>query len=150
MSTPDYAIEAIGLEKTYGASGKLPEMKALKGIDLKVPRGSIFGLLGPNGAGKSTFINILAGLVTKTGGTAKIWGLDINDHPRSSRAASSVSAGSVSIPLWSMTGPNGSQRATGSPVIELRTGPVTTGTTSSASSTPAMIRRSSAVAGAMP
>ncbi len=90
MSTPEYAIEAIGLEKTYRASGKLPEMKALKGIDLKVPRGSIFGLLGPNGAGKSTFINTLAGLVTKTGGTAKIWGLDINDHPRSSRAAIGV------------------------------------------------------------
>ena len=90
MSTPDYAIEAIGLEKTYRASGKLPEMRALKGIDLKIERGSIFGLLGPNGAGKSTFINILAGLVTKTGGTAKIWGLDIDDHPRSSRAAIGV------------------------------------------------------------
>lgn len=90
MSTPDYAIEAIGLEKTYRASGKLPEMRALKGIDLKVPRGSIFGLLGPNGAGKSTFINILAGLVTKTGGMAKIWGLDIDQHPRSSRAAIGV------------------------------------------------------------
>ncbi|MDG1826064.1 MAG: ABC transporter ATP-binding protein [Henriciella sp.] len=87
---PDYAIEAIGLEKTYRASGKLPEMKALKGIDLKIKRGSIFGLLGPNGAGKSTFINILAGLVTKTGGTAKIWGLDIEKHPRSSRAAIGV------------------------------------------------------------
>lgn len=87
---PDYAIEAIGLEKTYKASGKLPEMKALKGIDLKIKRGSIFGLLGPNGAGKSTFINILAGLVTKTGGTAKIWGLDIEKHPRSSRAAIGV------------------------------------------------------------
>ena len=90
MSTPDYAIEAIGLEKTYRASGKLPEMRALKGIDLKIERGSIFGLLGPNGAGKSTFINILAGLVTKTGGTAKIWGLDINEHPRASRAAIGV------------------------------------------------------------
>ncbi|MEL6725011.1 MAG: ABC transporter ATP-binding protein [Pseudomonadota bacterium] len=90
MSLPDYAIEAIGLEKTYRASGKLPEMRALKGIDLKIERGSIFGLLGPNGAGKSTFINILAGLVTKTGGTAKIWGLDINQHPRSSRAAIGV------------------------------------------------------------
>ena len=90
MSTPDYAIEAIGLEKTYRASGKLPEMQALKGIDLKIERGSIFGLLGPNGAGKSTFINILAGLVTKTGGTAKIWGLDIDEHPRSSRAAIGV------------------------------------------------------------
>lgn len=90
MSIPDYAIEAIGLEKTYSASGKLPEMRALKGIDLKIRRGSIFGLLGPNGAGKSTFINILAGLVTKTGGTAKIWGLDIDQHPRSSRAAIGV------------------------------------------------------------
>lgn len=89
-TVPDYAIEAIGLEKTYRASGKLPEMKALKGIDLKIKRGSIFGLLGPNGAGKSTFINILAGLVTKTGGTAKIWGLDIEKHPRSSRAAIGV------------------------------------------------------------
>ena len=90
MSTPDYAIEAIGLEKTYRASGKLPEMRALKGIDLKIERGSIFGLLGPTGAGKSTFINILAGLVTKTGGTAKIWWLDIDEHPRSSRAAIGV------------------------------------------------------------
>lgn len=90
MSAPDYAIEVIGLEKTYKASGKLPEMRALKGIDLKIERGSIFGLLGPNGAGKSTFINILAGLVTKTAGTARIWGLDIDQHPRSSRAAIGV------------------------------------------------------------
>ena len=90
MTLPDFAIEAIGLEKTYRASGKLPEMRALKGIDLKIKRGSIFGLLGPNGAGKSTFINILAGLVTKTAGTAKIWGLDTQTHPRSSRAAIGV------------------------------------------------------------
>ena len=47
MSTPDYAIEAIGLEKTYRASGKLPEMRALKGIALKIERATIFGLLGP-------------------------------------------------------------------------------------------------------
>ncbi|MEC7291279.1 MAG: ABC transporter ATP-binding protein [Pseudomonadota bacterium] len=90
MTSPDYAIEAIGLEKIYKASGKLPEMRALKGIDLKIKRGSIFGLLGPNGAGKSTFINILAGLVTKTAGTARIWGLDVDRHPRSSRAAIGV------------------------------------------------------------
>lgn len=90
MSAPEYAIEAKGLEKTYRASGKMPEKRALKGIDLKIKRGSIFGLLGPNGAGKSTFINILAGLVTKTGGEAKIWGLDIDQHPRSSRAAIGV------------------------------------------------------------
>ena len=65
---PDLAIEATGLTKTYAASKKMPAKQALKGIDLAIARGSIFGLLGPNGAGKSTFINILAGLVNKTSG----------------------------------------------------------------------------------
>ena len=74
------AISIRGLEKTY-AGGK----RALKGIDLEIPRGSIFGLLGPNGAGKSTLINILAGLVNKTGGTASIWGFDIDEHPRNAK-----------------------------------------------------------------
>jgi ABC-2 type transport system ATP-binding protein len=87
---PDYAIEAISLEKTYRASGKMPEKRALTGIDLKIPRGSIFGLLGPNGAGKSTFINILAGLVMKTAGTVRIWGMDIDEAPRAARAAIGV------------------------------------------------------------
>ena len=90
MALPDNAIEVTGLEKVYAASGKMPEKRALKGIDLSVPRGSIFGLLGPNGAGKSTFINILAGLVNKTGGKAVIWGMDIDEHPRDSRAAIGV------------------------------------------------------------
>tara|TARA_B100000678_G_scaffold57471_1_gene46253 strand:- start:139 stop:1095 length:957 start_codon:yes stop_codon:yes gene_type:complete len=89
-NVPEFAIEAIGLEKTYKASGKLPAKQALKGIDLKIPSGSIFGLLGPNGAGKSTFINILSGLVTKTGGKARIWGTDIDQAPRSARAAIGV------------------------------------------------------------
>lgn len=87
---PDYAIEAEGLKKTYPATKTAPAMEALKGIDLKVPRGSIFGLLGPNGAGKSTFINILAGMTRKTGGTARIWGRDIDERPRDARAAIGV------------------------------------------------------------
>jgi ABC-2 type transport system ATP-binding protein len=87
---PDYAIQAVGLTKTYAASRKQPAKQALKGVDLAIPRGSIFGLLGPNGAGKSTFINILAGLVNKTGGSAKIWGIDIDTHPREARAALGV------------------------------------------------------------
>ena len=68
----------------------LPAKEALKGVDLQIPRGSIFGLLGPNGAGKSTFINIFAGLVTKSAGTAKIWGVDIDKDPRRARAAIGV------------------------------------------------------------
>jgi ABC-2 type transport system ATP-binding protein len=59
-------------------------------VDLAVPRGSIFGLLGPNGAGKSTFINIFAGLVTKTAGSAQIWGVDIDKRPREARACIGV------------------------------------------------------------
>ena len=87
---PDYAIEAQGLKKTYPAAKSAPAKHALKGVDLAVPRGSIFGLLGPNGAGKSTLINILAGLVTKTAGTAKIWGVDIDRKPREARAGIGV------------------------------------------------------------
>ena len=90
MDLPDYAIEATGLVKTYAATKTTPEKTALNGIDLKIPRGSIFGLLGPNGAGKSTFINILAGLVRKTGGRARIWDVDIDQHPRTARSAIGV------------------------------------------------------------
>ena len=89
-SLPDYAIEAEGLVKTYPATKTTTEMRALKGVDLKVPRGSIFGLLGPNGAGKSTFINILAGLSKKTSGTVRLWGRDIDERPRDARAAIGV------------------------------------------------------------
>ncbi|EIE51832.1 multidrug ABC transporter ATP-binding protein [Salipiger aestuarii] len=79
------AIRIEALRKTY-AGGK----EALKGIDLTIPTGSIFGLLGPNGAGKSTLINILAGLVNKTSGKVDIWGWDQDRNPRQSRAAIGV------------------------------------------------------------
>lgn len=84
---PQYAIEAKGLDKTYRAQGKGKPMHALKGVDLAIPRGSFFGLLGPNGAGKSTFINILGGLVVKSGGSASIWGHDIDTDPMNARGA---------------------------------------------------------------
>ena len=76
------AIEITDLAKTY-AGGK----RALDGVSLSVPQGSIFGLLGPNGAGKSTMINILAGMVKKTSGTARIWGFDIDENPRNAKAS---------------------------------------------------------------
>lgn len=81
----DAAIEIRTLEKVYKGHKGAPDKHALKGIDLDVPRGSIFGLLGPNGAGKSTCINILAGLVNKTAGDVRIWGFDIDRHPRNAR-----------------------------------------------------------------
>ncbi len=90
MSPARSAISARGLRKVYAATKKAPAKEALKGIDLDIPVGSIFGLLGPNGAGKSTFINILAGLVTKTAGTVTIWGFDIDKNPRQSRASIGV------------------------------------------------------------
>jgi ABC-2 type transport system ATP-binding protein len=83
------AIRIEGLEKTYrpaGPKGKpgVPK-RALDGVSFDVPRGQIFGLLGPNGAGKSTLINILAGMVTKSGGRAEIWGFDIDRNPRNAK-----------------------------------------------------------------
>ncbi len=80
------AIEIEDLRKTYARG----QQEALKGIDLAIPKGSIFGLLGPNGAGKSTLINILAGLVLKTSGRVRIWGFDQDVNPRQSRAAIGV------------------------------------------------------------
>ncbi len=87
---PALAIELKGLEKVYAAQHGQEAKRALDGIDLEVPRGSFFGLLGPNGAGKSTLINILAGLVVKSGGTARILGIDIDAHPRRARLAIGV------------------------------------------------------------
>jgi ABC-2 type transport system ATP-binding protein len=84
---PEYAVEVSGLVKTYGGRKGATPVKALKGIDLKIPRGSLFGLLGPNGAGKSTLINILAGLVIKSEGSAKIWGYDLDRDERQARAS---------------------------------------------------------------
>lgn len=80
------AIDIKGLKKVYRGRGGADDKVALKGIDLEIPRGSMFGLLGPNGAGKSTTINILAGLVNKTEGQASIWGFDIDQNPRNARA----------------------------------------------------------------
>jgi len=83
------AVEIRGLRKTY-QDKKGGAKEALKGIDLTVPRGSFFALLGPNGAGKSTIINILAGLVLKTSGEAKICGYDIERDMRNARLSIGV------------------------------------------------------------
>ncbi len=74
MTTPrssEIAIEATGLTKHFG------ETKAVDGVDLQVPTGTVFGLLGPNGAGKTTIIRMLATLLRPTAGSARVFGHDI-------------------------------------------------------------------------
>ena len=65
------AIVAEGLEKSYG------KVRALCGLDLRVPQGTVLGLLGPNGAGKTTAVRILTTLLPPDGGTASVAGLDV-------------------------------------------------------------------------
>ena len=68
-----YALSVHGLTKTYRNG-----VEALKGVDLEVETGDFFALLGPNGAGKTTLIGITTSLVTKSGGTVKVFGHDID------------------------------------------------------------------------
>ena len=87
---PKFAVETSVLSKTYPAERGGPVVEALKSVSLTIPRGSFFGLLGPNGAGKSTLINILAGLVLKTSGEARIWNFNIERQMRQARRAIGV------------------------------------------------------------
>jgi ABC-2 type transport system ATP-binding protein len=66
-------IECAGLSKQYGSR------QALDGLDLAVPKGSIFGFLGRNGAGKTTTIKILLGMVRPTSGSGQVFGLPVDD-----------------------------------------------------------------------
>ena len=86
---PNFAVEIANLNKTYDVKNNETK-RALKDINLSIPRGSFFGLLGPNGAGKSTLINIMAGLVIKTSGDVKVWGYDIERDMRQARSAIGV------------------------------------------------------------
>src|ERR1700730_13913379 len=71
----DAMIEATGLVKRY------KDLEAVRGIDLEVRRGEIFGFLGPNGAGKSTTISILCTLLTPSAGSAHVAGIDVMRDP---------------------------------------------------------------------
>jgi ABC-2 type transport system ATP-binding protein len=83
----DLAIEAKKLTKTYP-----PDVRALAGLSLAVPAGTIFGLLGPNGAGKSTTVRVLTTLSRPDGGSARVAGLDVLAEPVRVRHAIGVVA----------------------------------------------------------
>ncbi|MCC8480783.1 daunorubicin/doxorubicin resistance ABC transporter ATP-binding protein DrrA [Streptomyces sp. CS149] len=70
MST-ELAIETTGLVKVFG------DNRAVDGIDLAVPTGTVYGVLGPNGAGKTTAVRMLATLLRPDGGSARIFGKDV-------------------------------------------------------------------------
>ncbi len=72
FSSPDLAVQARGLVKTFG------DLRAVDGVDLDIPTGSIYGVLGPNGAGKTTVIRMLATLLRPDAGTATVYGHDVS------------------------------------------------------------------------
>ena len=75
------AIETEGLRKSFG------QIRALRGVDLVVPEGSVCALLGPNGAGKTTVVRVLSTLTRPDGGTARVAGHDVVREPRQVRAS---------------------------------------------------------------
>ena len=85
MTTPSQsAITATGLRRSFG------DHVVLDGIDLNVPRGTVFSLLGANGAGKTTTVKILSTLIHADGGSARIAGHDLAAEPDAVRAAIGV------------------------------------------------------------
>jgi ABC-2 type transport system ATP-binding protein len=74
-ASPTLAVEASGITKSFGKT------LALRGIDLSVARGTVYGVLGPNGAGKSTMVRILATLLRPDAGTAFVDGIDVVRDP---------------------------------------------------------------------
>ncbi|MDT0344901.1 ATP-binding cassette domain-containing protein [Streptomyces litchfieldiae] len=69
--TGELAIETTGLVKVFG------DKRAVDGVDLAVPAGTVYGVLGPNGAGKTTTVKMLATLLRPDGGEARVFGLDV-------------------------------------------------------------------------
>ena len=77
------AVQAEALVKHYKSRAGVVE--AVKGVDLRVDAGEVFGFLGPNGAGKSTTVRMLTTLLTITSGSAKVGGVDVARDPDAAR-----------------------------------------------------------------
>lgn len=97
------AIKAEGIHKTFRSGWqKKREKVALKGIDLRVEQGEIFGILGPNGAGKTTFLSILSTLLLPDQGKVEIFGIDALCDGHRIRAKINLSGGNVNF-VWSLS-----------------------------------------------
>lgn len=119
IAAAELAISARGLVKHFG------DVKAVDGIDLEVPRGTIFAILGPNGAGKTTFMRMLATLSRPDRGEASIMGHDLIAEPDAVRAAIAMTGQFASLDedltgrenmillarLWGFRGSRASRRA---------------------------------------
>ena len=79
----DAAVQAEALVKHYRSRTGVVE--AVRGVDLRVEAGEIFGFLGPNGAGKSTMVRMLTTLLSITSGTARVAGVDVAREPDAAR-----------------------------------------------------------------
>ncbi|MFT9788041.1 ATP-binding cassette domain-containing protein [Streptomyces bacillaris] len=90
MST-ELAIETAGLVKVFG------ENRAVDGVDLAVPTGTVYGVLGPNGAGKTTTVRMLATLLRPDGGTAQVFGKDVMKDPDAVRSRVSLTGQYASV-----------------------------------------------------
>ena len=81
----EMVVELKGVEKTFRDFWLRPLAYAVRGLDLDVRRGDVFGLIGPNGSGKSTTIKMILGLIRPTKGTVSLFGLDPRDKAARSR-----------------------------------------------------------------
>lgn len=94
----DNAIEARDLVKTYKGG-----VRALDGVSLSVPAGTVVGLLGPNGAGKSTTVKILSTLSRPDSGQAFVAGMDVSKDPAKARCAIGVVAQNSGLDMRSIS-----------------------------------------------
>ncbi|WFE38651.1 ATP-binding cassette domain-containing protein [Micromonospora sp. WMMD998] len=85
------AVEADGLVRSFGST------RALDGLDLRVPAGTVYGMLGPNGAGKTTAVRVLATLLRPDGGTARVFGHDVVTEADAVRARMSLTGQYASL-----------------------------------------------------
>jgi ABC-2 type transport system ATP-binding protein len=88
----DAVVEVEGLVKVFKG-----EVRALDGLSLAVPPGSVYGLLGPNGAGKTTLIRVLVTLLPPDGGTARVAGVDVRGDPARVRARIGLAGQSAAV-----------------------------------------------------